>query len=350
MSAVSELIPIIDGHNDLPWKCRKNRGSSVAGLDQESANPQLQTDMLRLLRGGVAGQFWSVWVHTEITGAQAVQATLEQIDVVHRMVTTYPQTLAMARSATDVEACMSAGRIASLLGVEGGHQINDSLAVLRQYARLGVRYMTLTWNDNTSWADSATDDPVHGGLSDRGREVVAEMNRTGMMVDLSHVAPSTMRDALDATRLPVLFTHSSSAGVNAHPRNVPDDVLARLAANDGVQMLTFVPAFLSAEYWAWAKAGKEGQAPPVTVAEVADHVEHAREVAGIDHIGLGGDYDGAGPMPTGLEDVAGYPNLMAELAVRGWSNADLHKLGHQNVLRVLRANDQAHQEFMASDQ
>lgn len=348
MSSTTTLIPIIDGHNDLPWQCRKSRNSTVAGLDDPAQTTALQTDLPRLARGGVAGQFWSVWVHTDITGTAAVRATLEQIDLVHQMVTAYPSALALARTADEVEALLSTTKVASLMGVEGGHQIDDSLPVLRQYARLGVRYMTLTWNDNTSWADSATDEPVHGGLTDRGRDVVAEMNRIGIVVDLSHVAATTMRDALAVTTAPVMFSHSSCYTLNPHPRNVPDDVSAALADNGGVQMITFVPSFLSADYRAWSQEGKEGRPPPVSVTDVADHVEHARGAAGIDHIGLGGDYDGAGLMPTGMEDVAGYPNLIAELNARGWSDEDLHKLGHRNVLRVLRANDDAYRTFMAA--
>ncbi|MGC0142626.1 dipeptidase [Pseudactinotalea sp. Z1732] len=336
-------IPIIDGHNDLPWKCRAARGGSVAGLDTHQ--DEMQTDLPRLHRGAVAGQFWSAWLPPEFSGAAAVQATLEQIDLIHRMVAAYPQDLHLARTAADVQALLHTDRIASLIGIEGGHQIADSLPALRQYARLGVRYMTLTWNHNTTWADSATDTPEHGGLAARGHEVVAEMNRIGMVVDLSHVAPSTMRQALERTAAPVLFTHSSCAALNPHPRNVPDEVIAALPGNGGVQMVTFVPSFLSAAYWDWRRSEQGGPAPQVGVATVADHIEHVREVAGIDHVGLGGDYDGAGTMPAGLQDVAGYPNLMDELRSRGWSEEELGKLGHQNVLRVLADNDGAYRAF-----
>lgn len=340
-------IPVIDGHNDLPWKCRSERDGSVAGLDRHQE--QFQTDLSRLRRGGVAGQFWSAWLPHEFSGAEAVKATMEQLDLIHRMVRTYPQTLAFSRTADDVRTAIEADRIASLLGIEGGHQMADSLPVLRQYARLGARYLTLTWNYNTTWADSATDTPRHGGLSRRGRRLIREMNDIGMVVDLSHVAPATMRHALEATRLPVMFSHSSCYALNPHPRNVPDDVTAALAANGGVQMVTFVPAFLSAEYWHWERDGATGSAPPVDVACVADHVEHVRDVAGVDHVGLGGDFDGAGPMPAGLEDVAGYPSLMAELRARGWAQEDLEKLGFRNVLRVLADNDGAHRAFVRDE-
>ena len=340
---------VIDGHNDFAWACREHRNYSVAGLDSEndSGLTLLQTDVPRLRLGGVVGQFWSVWVHTDLEGADSVQATLEQIDFIHRLIAAYPEDFERAVTADDVERAQHGGKIASLLGVEGGNQMNNSLAVLREYARLGVRYMTLTWNSTTEWADAAVDDATHNGLNDRGRAVIAEMNRIGMMVDLSHVSAATMQDALDATTLPLLFSHSSCFALNPHPRNVPDAILRQLAANDGVQMITFVPAFISADYRSWEDNGSVGDKPVVTVGHVADHVEHARSVAGIDHIGLGGDFDGCPDMPVGLADVSEYPNLFAELERRGWSDADLAKLGHQNVLRVLRANDPAYRAFVA---
>lgn len=341
MSPIS--IPVIDGHNDLPWKLRTARGSSVSGLQQHQE--EFQTDLPRMHAGGVAGQFWSAWLPAEYSGAEAIRATVEQIDLIDRMVGAYPDHLRRARTATDVESALPTGRIASLLGLEGGHQIADSLPALRQFAGLGVRYMTLTWNHNTPWADSATDEPAHGGLTDRGRQIIAEMNRIGMLVDLSHVAPSTMVQALQVTQAPLLFTHSSCYALNPHPRNVPDEVTAALPGNGGVQMVTFVPSFIDADYWAWQQAGKQGPAPHVGVDTVADHVEHVREVAGVDHVGVGGDYDGAGLMPSGLQDVAGYPNLMAELRGRGWSGEDLAKLGYRNVLRVLADNDSAYRSF-----
>ncbi|TFD61974.1 membrane dipeptidase [Cryobacterium sp. Hh7] len=342
-------FPVIDGHNDLAWACRAHRDYSVSGLDseQDSGRSALQTDVPKLRRGGVHGQFWSVWVHTDLEGTDSVQATLEQIDFIHRLIAAYPDDFEWAVTADDVERAQLNGRIASLLGVEGGNQINNSLAVLREYARLGVRYMTLTWNSSTEWADAAVGDVTHDGINDRGRAVIAEMNRIGMMIDLSHVSAATMQDALDATELPLLFSHSSCFALNPHPRNVPDQILTQLKANNGVQMITFVPAFISADYRCWEDEGSAGDKPLVTVAHVADHVEHARRVAGVDHIGLGGDFDGCPDMPVGLADVSEYPNLFAELSRRGWSNADLAKLGYQNVLRVLRANDPAYRAFIA---
>ena len=342
-------FPVVDGHNDLAWACREHRDYSVFGLDSEhdSSSSHLQTDVPKLRRGGVQGQFWSVWVHTDLHGTDAVQATLEQIDFIHRMIAAYPDDFERAVTADDVEGARLNERIASLLGVEGGNQINNSLAVLRQYARLGVRYLTLTWNSSTEWADAAVDAATHNGLNDRGRAVIAEMNRIGMMVDLSHVSAATMQDALDASDLPLLFSHSSCFALNPHPRNVPDAILTQLAANDGVQMITFVPAFISAEYRRWENDGSVGDKPLVSVSQVADHVEHARRVAGIDHIGLGGDFDGCPDMPVGLADVSEYPNLFGELARRGWNDADLLKLGYQNVLRVLRANDPAYLAYLA---
>lgn len=287
MTVRNPKFAVIDGHNDLAWSCREHRDYSVAGLDSErdSARSHLQTDVPKLRRGGVQGQFWSVWVHTDLEGTESVQATLEQIDFIHRLIAAYPDDFARAVTADDVESARRGGRIASLLGVEGGNQMNNSLAVLREYARLGVRYMTLTWNSSTDWADAAVGEVTHDGLNERGRSVIAEMNRIGMMVDLSHVSAATMQDALDATTLPLLFSHSSCFALNPHPRNVPDAILEQLAANDGVQMVTFVPAFISADYRSWEDNGSVGEKPVVTVAHVADHVEHARSVAGIDHIG-----------------------------------------------------------------
>lgn len=337
-------IPVIDGHNDLAWERRTTLDYSVDGLDQETGVGH--TDLPRLRRGGVAGQFWSAWTHTDLEGADSVQATLEQIDFVYRLVARYPGHLALARTADDVRAAMGRGRVASLIGIEGGHQINDSAAVLDSFARLAVRYMTLTWNSTTSWADSAADESVHHGLNDRGREMVARMNAAGMMVDLSHVSVDTMNDALDVSTLPVMFSHSSCAALSTHPRNVPDEVLSRLPVNGGVQMVTFVPYFVSEEFFAWSESDKSEPAPPVTVETVADHVEHAREVAGVDHIGLGGDFDGCDVMPDGLDDVSCYPHLFGVLAARGWSTADLEKLGYRNVLRVLEDNDPAYRALV----
>ncbi|KQS14556.1 membrane dipeptidase [Curtobacterium sp. Leaf183] len=329
-------FPVIDGHNDLPWERRESHDSGVEGIDTEQDS--LHTDLPKLRAGGVVGQFWSVFVPAD--DPEPVRTTLQQIDVVHRMVERYPDDLALARTAAEVRAATRAGRIASLLGAEGGHSIGDDLAVLRDFARLGVRYMTLTHNDDTPWADSATGDRAHGGLTDRGRQVVAEMERIGMLVDLSHTAPATMRDTLDVATSPVVFSHSSTIARNDHPRNVPDDVLARLADNGGVVMVTFVPKFVSRAWADWEAAGSVGDGPLVTVSDVADHVEHARDVAGVRHIGLGGDYDGTPVLPPDLRDVSRYPVLAAELERRGWGATDLEALAGGNVLRVLEATDE----------
>ena len=328
-------FPVIDGHNDLPWERRDTHASGVEGIDSEEGS--LHTDLPKLRAGGVVGQFWSVFVPAD--DAYPVRTTLQQVDVAHRIIERYPESLVLARTAAEVRAAIDSGRIASLLGAEGGHSIGDDLAVLRTLARLGVRYMTLTHNDDTPWADSATGERAHGGLTDRGRQVVAEMERIGMLVDLSHTAPATMRDTLDVATQPVVFSHSSTVAVADHPRNVPDDVLGRLADNGGVVMITFVPQFVSTAYAEWLAAGSPGAAPPVTVSDVADHVEHAREVAGVAHIGLGGDYDGTPVLPPDLRDVSRYPVLAAELQRRGWGAADLRALAGGNVLRVLEATD-----------
>jgi membrane dipeptidase len=332
------LSPVIDGHNDWGWECLIRRGHSVEGLERGLAS---DTDIERLRAGGVGGQFWSVYVEDTGSGADAVQGTLEQIDWVYRLAARYPDDFRIATSAADVESARDSGRIAALLGAEGAHSINDSPGVLRMLVRLGVRYLTLTHVRNSSWADSATDDPVHDGLSPRGVEYIAEMNRLGLLVDLSHVSPATMHDALDAASAPVVFSHSSCRALTDHPRNVPDDVLARLAGNGGVLMVTFVPQFLSAEYDAWFLGDRTGPAPVVTVADVADHVEHARRVAGVEHIGLGGDFDGTDEFPVGLEGVDGYPALLEELARRGWTASELAALAGGNILRVLRQTDAA---------
>ncbi|GAA3031313.1 membrane dipeptidase [Microbacterium dextranolyticum] len=336
---------VIDGHNDLPWALRSSHGSRVAGV--ASALPDLHTDIPRLRRGGVGGQFWSVWVDPTLRGAEQVTATLEQIDLVRRLVDAHPDHLAWAPTASDLRAAMKRGRIGSLIGVEGGAQIDGSLGVLRQYARLGARYLTLTWSRTIAWADSATDAARHGGLTPFGRDVVREMNRIGMLVDLAHVSPDTMRDALDTSVRPVIVSHSGAHAVCGHPRNVPDDVLARIGASGGVVMVTFVPSFLSPERRAWVEAGEVGPAPVVDVAAVADHVEHVRAIAGISAVGLGGDYDGTDAMPAGLDDVAGYPALVDELARRGWTSDDLDALTHGNILRVLGVVDEDYRTFLA---
>lgn len=358
LSALLADHPVIDGHNDLLWEAREQVGYDFDRFDVGAGGTRSHTDLPRLVEGGVGGQFWSVYVPSSLPGAEAVTATLEQVDACHRMVERYADRLALATTADEVEAAWRGGRIASLLGAEGGHSIDCSLGVLRTLFDLGVRYLTLTHNDNTPWADSATDEPAVGGLSAFGVEVVREMNRLGMMVDLSHVAATTMRAALDATDAPALFSHSSARAVTDHPRNVPDDVLARLAGNGGVCMVTFVPSFVSTPCAEWdlefrrqcAERGldhlepsefaddykRASPEPTATLADVVAHCEHVREVAGIDHIGLGGDYDGTDRLPEGLEDVTGYPRLLAALAERGWSRDDLARLTSRNVLRVMR--------------
>ncbi|MEU1311443.1 dipeptidase [Streptomyces cinnamoneus] len=357
--------PVVDGHNDLPWALREHVHYDLDRRDiaTDQSATGLHTDLPRLRAGGVGAQFWSVYVRTDMAGDDAVSATLEQIDVVRQLAARHPADLRLAFSADDMEAARAEGRIASLMGAEGGHSINCSLATLRALHQLGVRYMTLTHNDNVPWADSATDEPAAGGLTRFGEEVVREMNRLGMLVDLSHVSADTMRDALRVSEAPVIFSHSSARAVCDHPRNVPDDVLGALAVNGGVAMVTFVPKFVLPEAVAWTRAADENMRahglhhldtsaeamavhrafeaghprPVATVATVADHLDHMREVAGVDHIGIGGDYDGTAFTPEGLEDVAGYPRLIAELLRRGWSDADLAKLTWQNAVRVLRA-------------
>jgi membrane dipeptidase len=357
------MTAVIDGHNDLPWQLRTRNGDPDLRTDLSATG--LHTDIPRLTRGKVAGQWWSVYVPCGRPETESVAMVLEQIDIVHRLVAEYPDSLALALTADDAERARAEGRIASLLGAEGGHCINNSLAVLRMLYGLGVRYMTLTHSDNTSWADSATDKPGVGGLSAFGHEVVREMNRLGMLVDLSHVATSTMHAALDTSTAPAFFSHSSARGVCDHPRNVPDDVLTRVRDTEGVVMVAFVPFFLNEECRQWGNAmyafedtlegPRDGAdwivareawvaanpAPPASIADVADHIEHIRAVAGVGAVGLGGDYDGTPALPEGLGDVAGYPRLFEELAGRGWSGDDLDRLGWHNAIRVLRATEAA---------
>jgi membrane dipeptidase len=358
--------PVIDGHNDLPWTIREKTGApgDVAAYDLRRRT-EGDTDLERLRAGGVGGQFWSVYVPASLeTGAARYQ--LEQIDLARRMIARYPERLALATTAAEVERIMKQGRLASLLGIEGGHVIEDSLGALRAYHTLGVRYMTLTHSATLNWVDSSSEERRHGGLTRFGEEVVREMNRLGMLVDLSHVSPDTMEDALRVSEAPIIFSHSSARALCDHPRNVPDPILRRLPENGGVVMITFVAAFISPEYAAasqplWKEFEERTQGvldpverdrvwgelkarlPPirVTLGEAADHVEHVRRVAGIDHVGLGGDYDGNDSWPEGLEDVSTYPNLFAELVRRGWSDADLAKLASGNILRVMKQAEAA---------
>lgn len=341
------MYPVIDGHNDLAWKSRVERQYRTEGLDGEV--PVLHTDIPRLRAGGVAGQFWSVWIDPVLEGARQVTATLEQIDFVHRLIASYPEHFQLALTADDVRASMKAGVIASLIGVEGGAQIDGSLAALRQYARLGARYMTLTWSKTTEWADSATDDARHGGLTDFGREVVKEMERIGMIPDLAHVAPSVMRQTLDLVDTPVLVTHSGARALCEHPRNVPDDVLARIGDADGTVMVPFVPKFISQERYEWEESDQSTPAPAVTLKQVADHVDHVRELAGVDSVGIGADFDGIDATISGLDDVGTYQDLFAELESRGWTRQELEGLGYKNVLRVLEAHDPAYRAFVRGE-
>ena len=322
--ALHKQVPLIDGHNDYPWALREHNGErDIDKLDIRVPQPKIHTDIPRLRAGGVGGQFWSVYVPASMQGQTAVRATLEQIDVVHRMMRKYPDTFELALTAADVERIFKAGRIASLIGMEGGHSIDNSLATLRMFHGLGARYLTLTHGTNIPWADSGTDTPKVGGLSKFGEEVVREMNRLGMLVDLSHTSPGTMEDAIRVSEAPVIFSHSDARAVRDHGRNVPDNILKMLQTNGGIVMVTFVPGFLTAE-------------PKATLANVADHMDHIRKVAGSDHVGIGGDFDGITAVPTGLEDVSKYPALTAELLRRGWTDDDVKKALGLNILRVMR--------------
>ena len=381
-SRVERLLdaqPVIDGHNDLPWALRERIDNDLSKIDLSRDTAQLpapentpdavalMTDIPRLRSGHVGGQFWSVWIPVSVTGPRAVEMTVEQIDLVKKMVAAYPKTFELALTADDIVRSQSSGKVASLIGIEGGHQINASLSVLRQMYALGVRYMTLTHSSNTTWAGSATDAPQFGGLTPFGEEVVKEMNRLGMLVDLSHVSPDTMRDALSITRAPVIFSHSSARGVADHPRNVPDDVLKLLVKNNGIVMVNFYPGYVSEIRRNWdaelaaqktllnappygglyigqpdkaaealAQWMKANPMPKTTIAMVADHIDYIAKVAGPDHVGIGADLDGIPDTPDGLDGVDKYPALFAELVRRGWSDVNLKKLAGGNLLRVLR--------------
>jgi membrane dipeptidase len=377
IARVLKATPLIDGHNDLPWEIRDRFKASLASIDLRSdtsalpssaGRPPLMTDIPRLHAGLVGGQFWSVWIPPQVRGAEAVQMTLEQMDLVKRMAARYPADFAMAYTAADVRRVHASGRIACLIGIEGGHQINASLPVLRQLYDAGARYMTLTHTLDTDWADSATDAPVHHGLTPFGVEVVREMNRLGMLVDLSHVSEETMRAALAVSESPVIFSHSSARAIVDHPRNVTDDVLRLVAKNDGVVMVNFYPGYVSAARNQWeadraaeraryntppyaglyvGQPDRAGTAlarwdaahpkPATALGEVADHIEHIRKVAGVEHVGLGSDFDGVEDTPSGLEGVDKYPALLAELMRRGWTDSEIAKLAGENVLRVMSA-------------
>lgn len=377
---VLSQTPLIDGHNDLPWEIRERFKSDVAAINLsadtrhlpvEAGQAAFMTDIPRLRAGLVGAQFWSVWIPVSVPGFEAVQMTLEQIDLVKRMSAQYPADFAMAYTAADIRRIHKSHKIASLIGIEGGHQINNSLAMLRQMYDAGARYMTLTHSTNTPWADSATDTPAHGGLTPFGIEVVREMNRLGMLVDLSHVSTDTMKAALAVSQAPIMFSHSSARALDDHPRNVPDEVLRAVTANGGIVMVNFAPPYVSTARNRWeadhaaertrynsppfaglyigqperAKAAlEEWEArhprPATTLAQVADHVEHIRQVAGVDHVGLGSDFDGIPDAPVGLEGVDRYPALLEELMRRGWSDSDIAKLAGENLLRTMAAAEQ----------
>ena len=364
--ALLSRFPLVDGHNDLPWELREAGSEDLDQTNLAAPVPFTHTDLPRIAEGGLGAQFWSVFVPATLQGDGAVTATLEQVDLVRRMIRRYPDVLELALTAADVDRIFAAGKVASLIGAEGGHSIASSMGVLRVLYGIGVRYLTLTHNANVPWADSATDEPKAGGLTAFGREIVGEMQRLGMLVDLSHVSPATMRDALDAARAPVIFSHSAARALCDHPRNVPDEILARLPASRGVCMVTFVPSFISPECRDWesdlsAEMARRGMEPwdlasratvrpewaqghprPVaTLAQVANHIEHVREVAGLDHVGIGGDFDGTDQLPEGLADVSCYPALIAELLGRGWSEEDCRRLAGGNILRVMREAEAA---------
>lgn len=372
-AAALDAAPVFDGHNDAPGQLRSRHDNQINAFDFTDtldghdhvggAGGAMHTDLVRLQKGKVGAQFWSVYVPHNANEAAAVQQTIEQIDVTKRLIARNPDTMRYVLTADQVESAMRDGKIASLLGMEGGYSIGSNLGVLRQFHAMGARYMTLTHNFNIPWADAATDNPKHGGLTEFGKDVVREMNRLGMLVDLSHVSEDTMMDALDVARAPVIFSHSGARGVTPHPRNVPDSVLARLPENGGVVMVVALPRFINEDLrqWdarragelarlrvvhlgnpeaataamdAWLAANPE---PRSTIADVADHIMHIRKIAGVEHIGIGGDYDGMPIGPVGMEDVSGYPALFTELARRGLSQAELEMIASRNILRVMRA-------------
>ena len=351
-----QATPLIDGHNDLPWLIREEANSDVAAKRLEHRS-EAETDIPKLREGLVGAQFWSVWIPGETEAADVARLQLEQIDIALRIISEHPETFELALTADDIERIFAIGKIGSLLGMEGGYALGNSLTAIRTYYDLGVRYITLTHNVSVDWADAALGEQRHDGLTEFGRTMVLEMNRTGMIVDIAHTSPATMHDTLDVTQAPVIWSHAAARAIVDHPRNVPDDVLKRLPENGGVVMVTFVPSFLSADVWEmeeelwatdaplettkyfrdiWIAYDAEFGAVRATIAQVADHIEHVRDVAGVNHVGIGGDYWGMRDGPLGLEDVSGYPRLFAELIQRGWSDADLRKLAGENMLRVMR--------------
>ncbi len=363
---ILRTTPVIDGHNDLPWALRAGFGNDPHAVDLGTdleASTDLHTDIPRLRAGGVGGQFWSVYVPASLSPADAAVATFEQIDTVKRIVAAHPDVFELATTADDIRRIQRRGRIASLIGMEGGYSIDDSLGLLREFHDAGARYITLTHSRTTSWADSATDAPKWGGLNPFGEDVVREMNRLGMMVDLSHVSEDTMLDAMRVSEAPVIFSHSSARAVTGHARNVPDSVLRLMPEDGGVVMVTFVPGFVNEQVRSWGAARAAEAArleslypgsptavsegltawmaanpvPRATVADVVAHIQHVRDVAGIDHVGLGGDFDGVSALPDGIDGVDAYPRILAALMANGWSEADIRKLAGENILRVMRA-------------
>ncbi len=370
-------VPLIDGHNDVPWQYRTRVANHVDRIDfrdTSAVEPPMHTDLARLRQGGVGAQFWSVYIPTSFGGQGAARVVLEQVDLTKRLIDRYPADLELALTADDIERIHKDGKVASLLGAEGGHSIESSLGVLRQLFELGVRYMTLTHGSNSAWADSATDRPAHGGLTAFGRQVVREMNRLGMLIDLSHVSPQTMHQALDETRAPVIFSHSSAFAVTPSPRNVPDDVLKRLAENGGVVMVTFVPSFVNdgvrayfqrmdSERLRLSAAGvapselrshlaawrRENPGPQASLGDVADHIDHIRALIGTAHLGIGSDFDGIPTVPVGLEDASTFPDLLVELVRRGYSDEELKDIAGRSFLRAMRGAEEAARSLQASE-
>ena len=370
-------VPLIDGHNDVPWQYRTRVANHVDQIDfrdTSAIEPPMHTDLARLRQGGVGAQFWSVYIPTSFGGRGAAKVVLEQVDLTKRLIDRYPADLELALTADDIERIHRNGKIASLLGAEGGHSIESSLGVLRQLFDVGVRYMTLTHGSNSAWADSATDRPAHGGLTAFGRQVLREMNRLGMLIDLSHVSPQTMHQALDETRAPVIFSHSSAFAVTPSPRNVPDDVLKRLAENGGVVMVTFVPSFVNdgvrayfqrmdAERLRLSAAGvvpnelrshlavwrRENPGPQASLGDVADHIDHVRALIGTAHLGIGSDFDGIPTVPVGLEDASTFPDLLVELVRRGYSDDELKDIAGRSFLRAMRGAEEAARSLQASE-
>jgi membrane dipeptidase len=368
--AILKTVPLIDGHNDIPDAIRERGG--LDSVDLAVSQPRLMTDIPRLRAGRVGAQFWAAYVpvSTIHEGIHPAVYALEQIDLAHRLCAKYPATFALARSAADIERNFKAGKISCLVGIEGGHAIENSLGALRAFAELGVRYMTLTHWETIDWADAATDSAKHDGLTAFGEDVVREMNRVGMLVDLSHVSDATMMDALRVSRAPVIYSHSSARALDAHVRNVPDSILRLLAQNGGVVMTNFAPDYVSEALRVFGDTIQQGiarlraagldslsvrdsvrawreRAPRATLAQVADHMDHLRQVAGVDHVGIGSDFDGISSVPVGLEDVSKFPDLLAELLRRGWSEMDVKKVAGLNVLRVLREADRVARSLRA---